>query len=66
MAKLRLVCSNCDSPTFNIQKSAQYANADYECICAKCGKPIATIGNYSVDWITEEEDTDEEAYKPFG
>ena len=59
MAKLHLVCSNCDSTAFNIQKSAQYANADYECICAECGKPIATIGNYSVNWITEEEDTDD-------
>ncbi len=65
MAKLRLVCSNCDSTTFNIHKSAQCANADYECICAECGKPIATMGSYSVNWITEEEDTDEEAYKPF-
>lgn len=59
MAKLRLVYNNCDSTTFNIQKSAQYANADYECICAECGKFIATIGNYSVDWVTEEEDTND-------
>lgn len=65
MVKLLLVCSNCDSTTFSIQKSAQSANADYECICAECGKPIATIGSYSVDWMTEEEKADEEVYKPF-
>lgn len=59
MGNLRLVCNNCDSTTFNIQKVAQYGNADYECICAECGKHIATIGNYSVKWVTEEEDTDD-------
>ena len=59
MGNLRLVCNNCDSTAFNIQKSAQYANADYECICAECGKPIATIGSYNVNWITEEEKADD-------
>ncbi len=58
MADLRLVCNNCDSTAFNIQKSVEYSNADYECICAECGKHIATIGNYSVNWVTEEENTD--------
>ena len=55
MGNLRLVCSNCDSTTFNIQKIAGHYNDNYECACSECGKPIATIGNYSVDWITEEE-----------
>mgnify|MGYP007077996638 FL=1 len=59
MGNLRLVCSNCDSTTFNIQKSAQYATADYECICAECGKLIATIGNYNINWVTKEEDTND-------
>lgn len=59
MGNLRLVCNNCDSTAFYIQKSAQNAYADYECICAKCGKPIVTIGNYSVAWITEEEKADD-------
>ena len=59
MGNLRLVCSNCDSTTFNIQKSARYANADYEWMCAECGKPIATIGSYNVNWITEEEKADD-------
>ena len=59
MAKLRLVCSNCDSTTFNIQKIAGHYNDNYECACSECGKPIATIGNYSVDWITEEEKADD-------
>ena len=59
MAKLQLVCSNCDSTTFNIQKIAGHYNDNYECACSECGKPIATIGNYSVDWITEEEKADD-------
>ncbi len=59
MGNLRLVCNNCDSTTFNIQKSVEDSHADYECICAECGKHIATIGNYSVNWVTEEEDTDD-------
>lgn len=59
MGNLRLVCNNCDSTTFNIQRSAQYSNADYECVCADCGKLVATIGNYSVNWVTEEEDTND-------
>lgn len=57
MANLRLVCDNCDSTAFNIQRDTQH-NA-YECICADCGKLIATIGNYSVNWVTEEEDTND-------
>lgn len=56
MANLRLVCDNCDSTAFNIQRDTQH-NA-YECICADCGKHIATIGGYSVNWVTEEENTD--------
>ena len=59
MGNLRLVCNNCDSTAFNIQKSAQYANADYECICADCGKHIATINDYNIDWVTEEEKADD-------
>lgn len=54
MANLRLVCDNCDSTAFNIQRDTQH-NA-YECICADCGKHIATIGGYSVNWVTEEEE----------
>lgn len=65
MAKLHLVCSNCDSTAFNIQKIVGHYNDNYECICAECGKPIATIGSYNVNWITEEEKADEEVYKPF-
>ena len=59
MATLRLVCDNCDSTTFNIQRGAQQSYIDYECICAECGKRIATIGGYSVNWVTEEENTDD-------
>ena len=59
MAKLYLVCDKCDSTTFKIQKIAGNYNDNYECVCSECGKPIATIGNYSVDWITEEEKADD-------
>lgn len=59
MAKLHLVCDECDSTTFKIQKIAGHYNDNYECVCSECGKPIATIGNYSVNWITEEEKADD-------
>ena len=59
MAKLYLVCDKCDSTTFKIQKSEGQYNGTYGCICAECGKPIATINDYNIDWVTEEEDTDD-------
>ena len=59
MAKLHLVCSNCDSTAFNIQKIAGNYNGNYGCICAECGKPIATINDYNIDWVTEEEKADD-------
>ena len=59
MAKLQLVCSNCDSTAFNIQKIAGHYNDNYECVCSECGEPIATIGSYNVNWITEEEKADD-------
>ena len=59
MAKLHLVCDKCASTTFKIQKIAGHYNDNYECACSECGKPIATIGNYNVNWITEEEKADD-------
>ena len=59
MAKLQLVCSNCDSTTFNIQKIAGHYNDNYGCICAECGKSIATLNDYNIDWVTEEEKADD-------
>lgn len=59
MAKLHLVCDECDSTTFKIQKIAGRYNDNYECVCSECGKPIATICNYNVNWITEEEKADD-------
>ena len=59
MAKLYLVCDKCDSTTFKIQKIAGHYNGIYGCICAECGKHIATLNDYNIDWVTEEEDTDD-------
>ena len=59
MAKLYLVCDKCDSTTFKIQKIAGQYNGTYGCICAECGKHIATLNDYNIDWVTEEEDTDD-------
>lgn len=59
MAKLYLICDECDSTTFKIQKIAGDYNANYECVCADCGKPIATISDYSINWVTEEEKADD-------
>ena len=59
MAKLYLVCDKCDSNTFKIQKIAGQYNGTYGCICAECGKHIATINDYNIDWVTEEGDTDD-------
>ena len=59
MAKLHLVCDECDSTTFKIQKIAGHYNDNYECVCSECGKLIATIGSYNVNWITEEEKADD-------
>lgn len=59
MAKLHLVCDNCDSTAFRIQKIAGHYNDKYECVCSECDKPIATIDNYSINWITEEEKADD-------
>lgn len=59
MAKLQLVCDKCNTYKFEIQKDVEYSNTRYECICSHCGKRIATVDNYSVNWVTEEEDTDD-------
>lgn len=59
MAKLHLICDECDSTTFKIQKIAGDYNANYECVCADCGKPIATISDYNINWVTEEEKADD-------
>ena len=59
MAKLYLVCDKCDSTTFKIQKIAGQYNGTYGCICAECGKHIATINDYNIDWVTEEEKADD-------
>ena len=59
MAKLHLVCDKCDSTTFKIQKIAGDYRANYECVCADCGKPIATINDYNINWVTEEDKADD-------
>ena len=57
MAKLYLVCDKCDSTTFKIQKIEDAYI--YECVCANCGKPIATISDYNINWVTEGEKADD-------
>lgn len=64
MVKLHFVCE-CNSTTFKIQKDTGLYSDTYECVCSECGKSIATISHYNINWITEEEKADEEAYKPF-
>ena len=59
MAKLHLVCDKCNTTKFELQKSVGYTNNRYECVCSHCGELIATIDDYSVSWVTEEEDTND-------
>lgn len=59
MAKLYLGCDKCDSTTFKIQKIAGITMVSMDVFCAECGKHIATLNDYNIDWVTEEEDTDD-------
>lgn len=59
MAKLHLVCDKCNTTKFEFQKAVGYSHNTYECICSHCGKFIATINDYNINWVTKEEDTND-------
>lgn len=59
MANFKMFCDKCGSTLFKLQRSAEYSNSKVECICSRCNKHMATIDDYNVNWITEEEDTDD-------
>ena len=59
MARLHLVCDKCNTYKFELQKVVGIPHNTYECICSHCGKLIATIDNYSINWVTEEEKADD-------